>query len=62
MDIQEESESQAETGQEEDERRGIDLMVSDDEDNEEEIEPENEEDRAFIDEAVTENDPSFIED
>ena len=62
VDIQEESESQAETRQEEDERRGIDLMVSDDEDNEEEIEPENEEDRAFIDEAVTENDPSFIED
>ena len=39
--------------------RGIDLMASDDEEDEEEIESENEEDRAFLDDEVTEKDPSF---
>ena len=34
-------------------------MASDDEEDEEEIESENEEDRAFLDDEVTENDPSF---
>ena len=34
-------------------------MTSDDEDDDEEIEPENEEDRAFLDDEVNENDPSF---
>ena len=43
----------------EDESRGIDLMASDDEEDEEEIESENEEDRAFLDDEVNENDPSF---
>ena len=43
----------------EDESRGIDLMVSDDEEDEEEIESENEEDHAFLDDNVNENDPSF---
>ena len=33
-------------------------MVSDNED-EDEIEPENEQDRAFLEDEVTENDPSF---
>ena len=34
-------------------------MASDDEEDEEEIESENEEDRAFLDDEVTENDPFF---
>ena len=34
-------------------------MASDDEDYDEEIESENEEDRAFLDDLVNENDPSF---
>lgn len=34
-------------------------MVSDDEEDEEEIEPENEQDRAFLNDEVNENDPSF---
>jgi len=34
-------------------------MASDDEEDEEEIESENEEDRAFLDDEVNENDPSF---
>ena len=44
----------------EDNSRGIDFWASDDEEHEEEIEAENEEDRAFIDdEPSDENDPSF---
>ena len=43
----------------EDESRGTDLMASDDEDDEEEIKPENEEDRAFLDDEINEDDPSF---
>ena len=35
------------------------MIASDDEDDEEEIESENEEDRAFLDDEVNENDPSF---
>ena len=51
-----ETESEQETGEDsEDESRGTDLMTSDDE----EIECENEEDRAFLDDEVNENDPSF---
>ena len=49
-----------ETGQDsEDESRGIDLMASDYEEDKEEIESEKEEDRAFLDDEVDENDPSF---
>ena len=44
---------------EDEEARGIDLMASDNEEDEEEIDSENEEDRAFLDDEVTENDPSF---
>ena len=55
-----ENESEQETGEDsEDESRGIDLMSSDDEDDEEEIESENEEDRTFLDDEVSGNDPSF---
>jgi len=55
-----ENESEQETGEDsEDESRGIDLMASDDEEDEEKIESENEEDRAFLDDEVNENDPSF---
>ena len=36
-------------------------MSSDDEEDEEEIESENEEDRAFLDDEVSENDPSFLQ-
>ena len=55
-----ENESEQETGDDsEDESSGIDLMSSDDEDDEEGIESENEEDRAFLDDEVDENDPSF---
>ena len=44
----------------EDDSRGIDLRASDDKEDEEGIEAENEEDRAFIDdEPIDENDPSF---
>ena len=43
----------------EDESRGTDLMPSDDEGDEEEIEFENEEDRTFLDDEINENDPSF---
>ena len=44
----------------EDDSRRIDLRVSDDEEDEEEIEAENEEDRAFIDDELSdENDLSF---
>ena len=42
-----------------DKERDIDLMAGDDDDDEEEIEPENEEDLAFLNDEVTENDPSF---
>ena len=60
VELQEGNEQETETGKEnEDERRGIDLMASDDEGDEEEIESENEEDRAFLDEEVSEDDPSF---
>ena len=60
QDGNEESGSEQETGQDSgDESRGIDLMASDDEGDEEEIQSENEEDRAFLDEEVNENDPSF---
>ena len=38
----------------EDDSRGIDLMASDNEEDEEEIEPENEEDRAFLDDEIQE--------
>ena len=56
----EESGSEQETGEDsEDESRGIDLMASDDEEDEEEIESENEDDRAFLDDEVSGNDPSF---
>lgn len=41
------------------ESRGIDLIASDDEDDEEEIESQNEGDRVFLDEEVKRNDPSF---
>ena len=44
---------------EDEEARGIDLMASDNEEDEEEIDSENEEYRAFLDDEVTENDPSF---
>ena len=55
-----ENESEQETGEHsEDESRGIDLMASDDEEDEEETESENEEDRAFLDDEVSGNDPSF---
>ena len=56
-----EVESEQDSGEEEseDESRGIDLLDSDDEGDEEEIESENEEDRAFLNEEVTENDPFF---
>ena len=54
VDIQEVEED----SEKEDESWGIDLMASDDEQDEEEIELDNEEDRAFLDE-VNENDPSF---
>ena len=55
-----ENESEQETGEDsEDESRGIDLMASDDEEDEEEIKSENEEDRAFLDDEVGGNDPSF---
>ena len=56
-----EVESEQDSGEEEseDESRGIDLLDSDDEGDEEEIESENEEDRAFLNEEITENDPSF---
>ena len=56
VDIQE---AEDEDSEEEDESRGIDLMTSDDEDDEEEIELENGADRAFIDDEVNKNDPSF---
>ena len=60
-----ENEGDQETGEDsEDESRGIDLMSSDDEEDEEdeeEIESENEEDRAFLDDEVSENDPSFLQ-
>ena len=35
------------------------MISSDDEDDEEEIESENEEDRTFLDDEVSGNDPSF---
>ena len=56
-----EVESEQDSGEEEseDESRGIDLLDTDDEGDEEEIESENEEDRAFLNEEVRENDPSF---
>ena len=55
-----ENEREQETGEDsEDESRGIDLMASDDVEDEEEIESENEEYRAFLDDEVNENDPSF---
>ena len=53
VDIQE-----AESEDREDDSRGIDLMTSDDEDDGEEIEPENEEDRVFLDDEVNENEIS----
>ena len=60
-----ENESEQETREDsEDESRGIDLMSSDDEEDEEdeeEIESENEEDRAFLEDEVSENDPSFLQ-
>ena len=56
VDIQEEIREEEES---EDESRGIDLMASDDEDDEELIESENEEDRAFLNDEVVEQDPSF---
>ena len=60
QDGNEESGSEQETGEaSENESRGIDLMASDDEEDEEEIESENEEDRAFLDDEVSGNDPSF---
>ena len=60
VDIQEEGEQdEDEDHEEEDESRGIDLMTSDDEEDEEVIEPENEEDYAFLDDKVNENDPQF---
>ena len=60
QDGNEESGSEQETGEDSgDESRGIDLMASEDEEDEEEIESENEEDRAFLDDEVNENDPSF---
>ena len=60
QDGNEESGSEQETGEDsEDESRGVDLMTSEDEEDEEEIESENEEDRAFLDDEVNENDPSF---
>lgn len=43
----------------EDESRGIDLMASDDEADEEEIESENEKERAFLDDEASGNNPSF---
>ena len=58
IDIQEEGQqAKEEDNEDENESRGIDLMVSDDE---EETEYENEEDRAFLDDEVNENDPSFF--
>ena len=55
-----ENKSEQETGEDsEDESRGIDLMSSDDEDDEEETESENKEDRAFLHDEVSGNDPSF---
>ena len=55
-----ENESKQETGEDsEDESRGIDLMSTDDEDNKEEIESENDEDRAFLDDEVSGKGPSF---
>ena len=55
-----ENESKQETGEDsEDESRGIDLMPSNNEDDEEEIESENEEDCSFLDDEVSGNDPSF---
>lgn len=60
VDIHEEGQqAEDEDSEEEDESRGIDLMASDDEEDEEEIESENEEDRAFLDDEVSENDPSL---
>ena len=60
QDGNEESGSEQETGEDSvDESRGIDLMASEDEEDEEEIESENEEDRAFLDDEVSGNDPSF---
>ena len=60
VELQEGNEQETETGEEsKDERRGIDLMASDDEGDEEEIESENREDRAFLDKEVSEDDPSF---
>ena len=65
VEIQEESqqaeseENENSEEESEDESRDIDLMASNNEEDEEEIEPENEKDCAFIDEQVTENDPSF---
>ena len=52
-------ENESEDSEEEDESRGIDLMASDDEEDEEEIESEKEEDRAFLEDEVSGNDPSF---
>ena len=60
-DIKEEGQQvEDEDSEEEAQSRSIDLMVSDDqEEDEEEIGPENEEDRAFLDDEVNENDSSF---
>ena len=66
IDIQEESqhieseENENSEEESEDDSRGIDLMAGDNEEDEEEIEPENEEDRAFLDDEIHEQeDVSF---
>lgn len=58
-DIQEEGQQAKDEDSDKDESWAIDLMVTNDEEDEEEIEYENEEDRTFLNEEVNKNDPSF---